>query len=62
MPMISKIHSNKIKNKLKGDIKNIIRKYKNIKFEIVLKNSLSIMEIEISMMPFFCKVLSYQNK
>ena len=46
--MMLKIHSNKIENKLKGDIQNIIRKYKNIKFEIELKKNLSIMEIEIS--------------
>ncbi len=48
MTMIFKIHSNTIKSKLKGDIKNIIRKYKNIKFEIEITKDLSIMEIEIS--------------
>ncbi len=46
--MIFKIRSNKIENKIKVDIKNIIRKYKYIKFEIELTKNLSIMEIEIS--------------
>ena len=48
MPMIFKIRSNKIEDKIKVDIKNIIRKYKYIKFEIELTKNLSIMEIEIS--------------
>ena len=48
MPMMLKIHSHKIENKIKGDIKHIIRKFKNITFEIELTNNLSIMEIEIS--------------
>ena len=45
--MIIKIHENKIENNIQKSIKHIIRKYKNIKFEIEIKNDLSIMEIEI---------------
>ena len=45
--MINIIHQNKIENKLKSKIKNIIKRYKHIKFEIEIKEYLSIMEIEI---------------
>ena len=46
--MMFNIQSNTIENKITSDIKNIIRKYQNIKFEIELTQNLSIMEIEIS--------------
>jgi len=46
--MFIKPQKNKIETKIKYGIKNIIREYKNIKFEIETKNDLSIMEIEIS--------------
>ena len=45
--MIIKIQKNKIENEIKDSIRNIIRKYKNIKFEIESKEDLSIKQIEI---------------
>ena len=46
--MIIKIYSSNLEKIVKRSIKNIIRKHKDIKFDIKHKNNLSIMEIEIS--------------
>ncbi len=46
--MILKSKSNRIKEKIMMNIRNIIRRYKNTNFDIITKNNLSIMEIEIS--------------
>ena len=45
--MIIKNKTTKIEDQIKKSIKNVIRKYKNIKFGIEAKKDLSIMEIEI---------------
>ncbi len=46
--MIMKFCQNQIEKKVNESIKNIIRKYKNITFEIEKRNDLSIMQIQIS--------------
>ena len=45
--MIIKIEKNIIENEIKNSIRNVITKYKNIKFEIESKKDLSIKQIEI---------------